>query len=601
MTKWLLAFLMLVPLGSCVSAFRYSARIPGAHDDADLVLFSVLFLAAVGVWLGLIVFVFRSPRVKRQHRYTWLFALTAYLPLSAPIFFYVYLWRSPEEKATRPPDSNLAHLVKIWAVIGGFGAFLLAGLTAAFLSGRYLMPVVALMIVPAVFILIRVKQWRLRRLLTRGDPDQILTSLSRQLQGSKWMPHGDCLQAGTLAAVAATMGEFARARGELGAVHWERRPPLYQGLRDSVMAQLALFDEHDSGKALALARSARTLADVPGVFPGSARSRASLDATVAALELLSGDDRPELVTALETMVRKLPEAQRALPACALCVHHAGKGDSVRAEQFREQLTRLAPHARPLLEMAGAPTQGSPSAASASSSWPALLRSVSLPVAALAGLVALAWVLPPDKAQVRHSRPVTIPSPAAADREGPTARVGSGKGDALSLEALPEMIREAEAAIDEGEDDRAIQVLDEVLRVAPDDADALFYRAYAYDNKRDYVRAIQDLDRVLRLKPDNAAAFDNRGLAYLNLGDFDRAIVDFDEAIRLQPSNPIAFNSRGAALLDKEDYPAAIRDFDEAIRLRPGFAEAIQGREKAVRRKFASEHPIRSLLSAFRQE
>ena len=584
--KWLIAALMFAPLGSCVVTFTESARSP--EDRAVVLLASAAMLAAVGVWLGLIVFLFRSPLVKRQHRLHWMFALTVWLPLSAPVFFFSYMWRTPEERAARPPDSNRAHLWKMWAVVGAFCVFLLAGMVAAIVRGSYFGPVVALMAVPALFILHRLNQWRLRRLLRRGDADRILKHLAHQLRGFNWMPHGECMRAGTLAGAAAIMGEFQRARDELGAASWEGRPPLYQGLRDSVMALLALLEECDPAKALALARSARSLADVPGTLPGAERSRASLDATVAAAELLSGAEHAELIAAVENMVRQLPEVQRALPACALSVYYAREGDSVRAQQYRERLMQAAPHARALIELAGARAPDS-GPVKAPAPWGAFLRGVSVPVLALAALIALASVLPPDKHEVRRSRPVVIPSPPTP------AAAASDVGTTRGPEALAAMLKEARAALNAGEDDRAIEILGRVLRVAPDDTDALFDRAYAYDDRGEYVKAIQDLDRMLRLRPQDAAALDNRGGAYLKLGDFDRAIVDFDESIGLNPSNALAFNNRGAAYLDKEDYPRAIRDFEEAIRLQPDFTDAIDGREKALRRKGESEHPIWSLL------
>jgi tetratricopeptide (TPR) repeat protein len=590
--KWLIAALMFAPLGSCVATFTISARAP--EDRGVAVLGLAAGLAAAGVWLALVVFLFRSPLVKRQHRVPWLFALSVWLPLSAPVFFFSYLWRTPEEKAARPTDSNRAHLLKMWAVVGALWAFLLAGLVAAIVRGTYFVPVVALMALPAIFALIRFNQWRLRRLFCRGDADRILKYLAHQLRGFKWMPHGECTRAGTLAGAAAIMGEFQRARTELGAANWEGRPSVYLGIRDSVMALLALLEERDPAKALALARSARNLADMPGAFPGAERSRASLDAMVAAAEVLAGANQTELLAAVENMARQLPQAQRAVPACALSVYYAKQGDSVRAQQYRKQLTEVAPHARALMDLAGM-TAADWTSTKESASWGALLRSVSLPVAALAALIALAWVLPPDKHPVRRSRPVVIPSPPALAGLVPNEDVSREPA------ALAAMLKEARTALDAQENDRAIQILDRVLRVSPDDSGALFSRAYAYDNKREHVRAIQDLDRMLRLEPQNAAALDNRGAAYLNLGDFDRAIRDFDESIRLSSSNALAFNNRGFAYLDKEDFPQAIRDFEEAIRLRPDFTDAIDGRERAVRRKYESEHPFRSLLRLFRQD
>ena len=51
----------------------------------------------------------------------------------------------------------------------------------------------------------------------------------------------------------------------------------------------------------------------------------------------------------------------------------------------------------------------------------------------------------------------------------------------------------------------------------------------------YQRAIQDLDEAIRLDPQYAHAYFIRGTAYDRLGQTEQANQDFDEAIRLDPS------------------------------------------------------------------
>jgi tetratricopeptide (TPR) repeat protein len=55
--------------------------------------------------------------------------------------------------------------------------------------------------------------------------------------------------------------------------------------------------------------------------------------------------------------------------------------------------------------------------------------------------------------------------------------------------------------------------------------------YALKGQND--SAIQDLDQAIRLNPNDADAFYNRGNAYARKSQFDRAIQDFDQAIRLR--------------------------------------------------------------------
>ena len=47
---------------------------------------------------------------------------------------------------------------------------------------------------------------------------------------------------------------------------------------------------------------------------------------------------------------------------------------------------------------------------------------------------------------------------------------------------------------------------------------------------EYQRAIEDLDEAIRLDPQAAIAYNNRSAAYRPLGEYQRAITDYDVAI-----------------------------------------------------------------------
>ena len=123
--------------------------------------------------------------------------------------------------------------------------------------------------------------------------------------------------------------------------------------------------------------------------------------------------------------------------------------------------------------------------------------------------------------------------------------------------------------------------------------ALANRGYAYRNKHDYDRAIQDLDQAIKLDPDNALAFVNRGDAYRNKREYDRAIRDYDQAIKLDPNNAITFNDRGSAYGGRRDYDRAIQDYDEAIRLDPNLARAFYNRGIAYYIRTSTTWPSRT--------
>ncbi|MFQ5924663.1 MAG: tetratricopeptide repeat protein, partial [Dehalococcoidia bacterium] len=88
---------------------------------------------------------------------------------------------------------------------------------------------------------------------------------------------------------------------------------------------------------------------------------------------------------------------------------------------------------------------------------------------------------------------------------------------------------------------------------------------------EFERAIEDLDEAIRLDPRVAMSYGNRGFAYYNLGEFERAIEDYDEAIRLDPQDAVAYVLRAMAYTLLNMDSAAQQDIDRAIEL--GFAPA----------------------------
>ena len=88
----------------------------------------------------------------------------------------------------------------------------------------------------------------------------------------------------------------------------------------------------------------------------------------------------------------------------------------------------------------------------------------------------------------------------------------------------------------GDLDRALADLDAVLRIAPDDVDALTDHGSILKDKGEYDRAIADYDKVLAAKSDNAFALHQRGLAHWLKGDLDKALADLDAALRIAPDD-----------------------------------------------------------------
>jgi tetratricopeptide (TPR) repeat protein len=151
-------------------------------------------------------------------------------------------------------------------------------------------------------------------------------------------------------------------------------------------------------------------------------------------------------------------------------------------------------------------------------------------------------------------------------------------------------------------EKAIENLNEAIRLDPDNGQAHHERAKVWHHKRELNEAIEDFNTVIRLDPKNGEAFRGRGMVWNQtpqLTGIENAIQDFTEAIRLNREDHEAYLRRGDSWMSEGDYDRAIRDFDEAIRLNQTYAPAYASRANAWRDKKDYDKAIRDYDTAIR--
>ena len=89
-----------------------------------------------------------------------------------------------------------------------------------------------------------------------------------------------------------------------------------------------------------------------------------------------------------------------------------------------------------------------------------------------------------------------------------------------------------------------------------------------DSLGDYSGEIQVLNRVILVQPNMAQAWYLRGKAKYQLADYHGAIADQLQASQLQPSNEQVYLLSGYARLALKQYNAAIQDLSAAIAINP---------------------------------
>jgi tetratricopeptide (TPR) repeat protein len=181
--------------------------------------------------------------------------------------------------------------------------------------------------------------------------------------------------------------------------------------------------------------------------------------------------------------------------------------------------------------------------------------------------------------------------------------------------IGELLREAFALHRQGRLREADKLYARVLKLVPDNFDALHlsglakaqagqmgeaYRliaaalkvnnraADAYVNfanvlhalKRDG-EALEALDRALALRPGDADIMRLRGNALLSLDRAEEALVCFEVSLAANPRQAEALANRGAALAALQRPEEALRDFDTALALAPHHAGALYNRGNAL--------------------
>ncbi len=97
-----------------------------------------------------------------------------------------------------------------------------------------------------------------------------------------------------------------------------------------------------------------------------------------------------------------------------------------------------------------------------------------------------------------------------------------------------LMNQAVNAMNASKNDKAIQILDRVIAMEPDYAEAWNKRATAHFYQEDYGRSLADIARVLNLEPRHFGALSGLGLVYQALGDNKKALGALREAMKVHP-------------------------------------------------------------------
>jgi tetratricopeptide (TPR) repeat protein len=127
---------------------------------------------------------------------------------------------------------------------------------------------------------------------------------------------------------------------------------------------------------------------------------------------------------------------------------------------------------------------------------------------------------------------------------------------------------AQDALNRGDWNGAIILLDLVLTQNPEDTQALLLRGNAYRELGDFAQSISNYDQALAIDPELPAVYHNRALTYMELGDNAAALDDFARAIEISPTFGLPYRNRAELQLAAGNTAAAALDLQIYITLIP---------------------------------
>jgi len=116
--------------------------------------------------------------------------------------------------------------------------------------------------------------------------------------------------------------------------------------------------------------------------------------------------------------------------------------------------------------------------------------------------------------------------------------------------------------------RALQALEELLRVQPDHPRAWSIAGFLYAEKGRHADSIAALERALALAPDDAATLFNLGFVLQKAGRHEDAIARLSRAVERNPALDRAWYGLGISLIHGGRFREAIERLTEAARLQP---------------------------------
>jgi tetratricopeptide (TPR) repeat protein len=127
---------------------------------------------------------------------------------------------------------------------------------------------------------------------------------------------------------------------------------------------------------------------------------------------------------------------------------------------------------------------------------------------------------------------------------------------------------ARLALANGKLAEALERFDVVLRIDPNNAEAVSGRGHVFQNMGSYPQALDAFNRAIELASDTTKLYGARAATYRKLKNLGKAIEDYSRVIAKEGPTSLYHNDRGSTYFDMGKWDEALNDFTIAIEARP---------------------------------
>ena len=209
-----------------------------------------------------------------------------------------------------------------------------------------------------------------------------------------------------------------------------------------------------------------------------------------------------------------------------------------------------------------------------------------------------------QSEVPAETPVPLPNPEVETEADRNAKKDRNEADARAVEEeqrkisgteLPLLSEKREERLDqlfavlkdaknEQLSKKAVQEIEAIWsKSGSDTIDLLVQWAGEAANDKEYGRALDLLDNVVRLKPDYAEGWNKRATVHFLNKDYGPSIADVERTLELEPRHFGALAGLGIMLLDYNEDARALEFMRRALELNPSL-EHIKKRIETLRKK-----------------